>query len=62
MATIYVMDHSIPQPPDGFRRELIADKRIKSTCMACGHILTGNILDGHADKEREHLKVCAKMN
>jgi hypothetical protein len=58
----FPMTDFIPQPPDGFRRELIADKKIKSTCLACGHVLTGNILDGHADNEREHLEHCPKSN
>lgn len=62
MASLQIMDHSIPQPPDGFRRELVADKKIKSTCIACGHVITGNLLDGHAEKEREHLALCKKMN
>ena len=35
---------------------------LKSTCKKCGKTLAGNILDGLAEKEAEHAKVCQEKD
>ena len=51
------------KPSDWFARERVVSAEsatvvLKSTCKKCGKTITGNILDGLAKKEEQHIKAC----
>jgi hypothetical protein len=51
-----------PALVDAFDRHTILDNtRIVSRCKKCGVSFVGSVMNGHADKEREHMEWCSAL-